>query len=64
MICAVMSGNGFRTAGTKTIMGLLLTEAHGKTETAPIVSLVGEAGTALPIPAAQLPVSAVNLRNI
>jgi predicted dienelactone hydrolase len=46
-ICMGMSGNGFKTDGTKIIMAPLLMAALGKTETAPIVPLAGEAGTVM-----------------
>ena len=62
MICMVMSGNGFRTGGMIAIMDLLLTTERWKMETVPILSLVEEAGTAIPISAAQLPASAASLR--
>ncbi|MDQ1252317.1 MAG: hypothetical protein QG646_1438, partial [Euryarchaeota archaeon] len=64
MICMEMSGNWFRTDGTKTIVNLLLTAVHGKMGTAPIASLAGVAGTATQISAARLPASAASLINI
>ncbi len=64
MICMGMSGNGFRINGTKTITVPFVMAVHGKKELAPIVSLVGEAGTVIPIPAARLLASAVHLRVV